>query len=134
MSHCRQLLISLSHTYFFVPKVPVRQSIVSPNSALHKVSCNSSPPIAKGPLKRNNSQPPTQRHPDLASLTVTVKFTPLPAMKAEENYKYSATLPLTSAPDGVGGQRHVPALPPGKDPVPIVQEVGGPQGRSGRVR
>jgi len=26
---------------------------------------------------------------------------------------------------GVGGQRHAPAaLPPGKDPVPIVQEVG----------
>ena len=26
---------------------------------------------------------------------------------------------------GVGGQRHAPAaLPPGKDPVPIVQEAG----------
>ena len=27
--------------------------------------------------------------------------------------------------DGVGGQRHAPAaIPPGKDPVPIVQEAG----------
>ena len=48
---------------------------------------------------------------------------------------YSSTLPPTSALDGVGGQHHVQAaLPPGKDPVPIVQEAGGPQGRSGRVR
>ena len=40
---------------------------------------------------------------------------------------------MTSALDGVGGQRHTPAaFIPGKDPVPIVQ--GGPQGRSGRVR
>ena len=37
---------------------------------------------------------------------------------------YSYTLSLTSALDGVGGQRHAPsALPPGKDPVPIVQEA-----------
>jgi hypothetical protein len=34
----------------------------------------------------------------------------------------------------VSGQLHTPAaLPPGKEPlVPIVQEVGGPQSRSGR--
>ena len=32
------------------------------------------------------------------------------------------------------GQRHAPAaLPPRKDPVPIVQELGGPQDRSGQV-
>ena len=38
---------------------------------------------------------------------------------------YSSTLSLTSALDGVGGQRHAPAvLPPGKNPVPIVQEAG----------
>ena len=38
--------------------------------------------------------------------------------------------------DGVGGQHHAPAaLPPRKDPVPIVQEAGwAPGGRSGRVR
>ena len=35
------------------------------------------------------------------------------------------TLPLTSVLDGVGGQRHAPAaLPPGKGPVPTVQEAG----------
>jgi hypothetical protein len=38
---------------------------------------------------------------------------------------YNSTPPLASALDEVGGQRHVPtALPPGKDPVTIVQEVG----------
>jgi hypothetical protein len=32
---------------------------------------------------------------------------------------------MTSALDGVGAQRHVPAaFTPGKDPVPIVQEAG----------
>ena len=37
----------------------------------------------------------------------------------------SSTLPSTSALDRVGGQRHAPAaLPPTKDPVPIVQEAG----------
>ena len=35
---------------------------------------------------------------------------------------------------GVGDQPHAPAAStPGKDPVPIVQEAGGPQGRSGWV-
>jgi hypothetical protein len=34
---------------------------------------------------------------------------------------YITTLSLTSPRDGVGGQRHAPAvLPPGKRPVPIV--------------
>ena len=38
---------------------------------------------------------------------------------------YSSTLSLTSALYGGGGQRPAPAaLPPGKDPVPIVQEAG----------
>ena len=38
---------------------------------------------------------------------------------------YSYILSLTSALDGVGGQRHTPApLPPGEDPVPVVQEAG----------
>jgi hypothetical protein len=36
---------------------------------------------------------------------------------------------------GVGGRRHAPvAFTPGKGPVPIVHEAGGPQGRSGRVQ
>jgi len=39
----------------------------------------------------------------------------------EGDYRYSSTQSLTSALDGVGGQRLAPAaLPPGKDPVPIV--------------
>ena len=33
---------------------------------------------------------------------------------------YSSTLPLTSAPDGVGSQHHAPAtLPPGKTRYPL---------------
>ena len=48
---------------------------------------------------------------------------------------YSSTLPSTSALDGVGGQRHAPAaLPPGKTRYPLYRKLGGPQGRSGRVR
>ena len=46
-----------------------------------------------------------------------------------------ATLSLTSALDGVGGQRHAPAaLPSGKTWYPLYRRLGGPQGRSGRVR
>ena len=44
----------------------------------------------------------------------------------------SSTLPSTSALDGGGWSTPRPGrFTPGKDPVPI---VGGPQGRSGRVR
>ena len=36
---------------------------------------------------------------------------------------------------GVGGQRHASAaLPPGKIRYPLYRRLGGPQGRSGRVR
>ena len=36
---------------------------------------------------------------------------------------------------GVGGQHHDPAaLPPGKIRYPLYRRLGGPQGRSGRVR
>jgi hypothetical protein len=53
----------------------------------------------------------------------------------EGKYSYSSTLSLTSAPDGVGGQRHDPAaLPPGKTRYPLCRWLGGFQGRSGRVR
>jgi hypothetical protein len=35
----------------------------------------------------------------------------------------------------VGGQHHAPAdLPPGKTRYPLYRKLGGPQGRSGRVR
>jgi len=45
---------------------------------------------------------------------------------------YSPTLSLTSALDGVDGQRHAPAALPQKVPVPIYRRLGG--GRSGQVR
>ena len=36
---------------------------------------------------------------------------------------------------GVGGQNHAPAaLPPGKTRYPLYRRLGGPQGRSGRLR
>jgi hypothetical protein len=48
---------------------------------------------------------------------------------------YSSTLSLTSALDRVDGQRQDPAsLPPGITRCPIHRELGGPQGRSGRMR
>ena len=48
---------------------------------------------------------------------------------------YSSILSLTSALDGVGCQRHaLAALPPGKTRYPLYRRLGGPQGRSGRVR
>ena len=48
---------------------------------------------------------------------------------------YSPTLSLTSALDGVGGQRHaLAALPPGKTRYPLYRRLDGPQGRSKRLR
>ena len=44
-------------------------------------------------------------------------------------YKYSSTLSLTSALDGVGGQHHAPAnLPPGKTRYVLYRRLGGPTG------
>ena len=54
---------------------------------------------------------------------------------SEGEQRYSSTLSLTSALDGVGVQRHAPAaLPPGKTRYPLYRRLGGPQGRSGHVR
>jgi len=48
---------------------------------------------------------------------------------------FSSTLSLTSALDGMGGHRHAPAtLLPGKTRYLLHRRLGGPQGRSGRVR
>ena len=48
---------------------------------------------------------------------------------------YNSTLSLTSALEGVGGQRHAPAaLPPGMTRCPLESSLGRPWGRSGRVR
>ena len=49
--------------------------------------------------------------------------------------RFSSTLSLTSALDGVGGQSHAQAtLPPGKTRYPLYRRLGGPHGRFGRVR
>ena len=48
---------------------------------------------------------------------------------------YSSTLSLTSAPDGMGGKHNAPtALTPGKSRYSLYRVLGGPQGRSERVR
>ena len=53
----------------------------------------------------------------------------------KEEKRYNSTLSLTSALDGVSGQRDVlAALPPGKTRYPLYRRPGGFQGRSGRVR
>jgi hypothetical protein len=53
----------------------------------------------------------------------------------EGEQMHSYTVPSTSAPDGVGSQRHAPAaLPPGKTRYPQYRRLGGPQDRAGRVR
>jgi hypothetical protein len=52
----------------------------------------------------------------LSSKKKSVKFAVEQATK-----RYNSTLSATSAPDGVGGQRHAPSrFTPGNDPVPIV--------------
>ena len=53
----------------------------------------------------------------------------------EGDQRYRSTLSLTSALDVGGWSMPRPGrFTPGKDPVPILQEAGWPQGRSGRVR
>jgi hypothetical protein len=53
----------------------------------------------------------------------------------EGESRYSSTFSLTSALDGVGGQRHAPAaLPPGKTRYLLYRRLGGPQSRTGQVR
>ena len=55
-------------------------------------------------------------------------------MKAQRGKRYYFTLSLTSALDGVSGQRHVPAaLFPGNETrYSLYRRLGGPQDRSGR--
>ena len=48
---------------------------------------------------------------------------------------FSSTLSLTLALDGLGVQRHAPAvLPPGKTRYPLYRRLGGTQEWSGKVR
>jgi len=52
----------------------------------------------------------------------------------EVENRYSSTLSLTSALDGMGGQRHAPAdLPQGKTRYPLYGRMGGLQSRSGQM-
>jgi hypothetical protein len=64
------------------------------------------------------------------------KFTLEQATNAQRWSRCIALLcSLTSALDGVGGQRHaLAALPPGKTRYALYRRLGGPQGRSRRVR
>jgi hypothetical protein len=53
----------------------------------------------------------------------------------EREQRCSSTLSLTSALDGGDYQRHAPAaLPQGMTRYPLYRTLGGPQGRSGRMR
>jgi len=50
---------------------------------------------------------------NFVSQLLKVKFTPEQATKAQRGeQRYSSTLSLTSALDGVGGQRHAPVVLP----------------------
>jgi hypothetical protein len=56
-------------------------------------------------------------------------------MNAQSGNGRKTTLSLTSVIHWVGGQHHAPAaLPPGNTRYPLCRRMGGPQGRSGRVR
>jgi len=74
---------------------------------------------------------------ELLELNPYVKGKSLPltfCAGTEGERKYSTTLPLTSALDVVGGQRHNPAaLLTGKTWYPLYRRLGGPKGWSGRV-
>jgi hypothetical protein len=76
---------------------------------------------------RNNSDLTNPTHDK-----VKLKFT-LEQTKKAQRYRYSTTLFLTSALDGVGGQRHAPAaLPARKTRYPLYMTLGGPQSQSGQ--
>ena len=62
----------------------------------------------------------------LCMIIRNVKVLPITGHEGPEGeYRYSPTFSWPRHLDGVGGQHHAPvALPPGKDPVTIVQEAG----------
>ena len=68
---------------------------------------------------------PSNTHTHTTLIKVKGKVHPKTDHKGTEGeQRYSFTLSLTSALDGVGGQRHAPAASPRKDPVLLVQEAG----------
>jgi len=63
-----------------------------------------------------------------------VKFTLEQATKAQSGGRYNSILPLTSALDEVGDQRHASsALARGKNRFPMYRRLGGSRARSGQV-
>ena len=72
----------------------------------------------------------------LMCVKVKVKFSPEQATKAQRGSRCIALLFLQPRRYmGVGGQRYALApLPPVKTRYPLYRRLGGPQGRSGRVR
>jgi len=72
----------------------------------------------------------------MTDMLVKVKFTQEQSTKAQRGSRGRALLfSLTSALEGVGGQRHAPAaLPPGNTRYLLYRRLGGLQGRSGQVR
>ena len=64
------------------------------------------------------------------------KFRPRTSHEGPEGeQRYSSTLSLTSALDGVGCQRYILAtLPPGKTRYPLYRRLGRPQSPYGQVR
>jgi len=79
----------------------------------------------------------TEGHDDHSGFYITweSKFHPRIRYEGPEwENTYSSTLSLTSAVDGVGGQRHAPAaLPSGRNRYPLYKRLCRPLGRSGRV-
>jgi len=67
-------------------------------------------------------------------IKLVVKFTLEEATKVQRGCR-GISLSLTSALDGVGGQRHIPTvLPPEKTRYPLYRGLGELRGRSGKVR
>jgi hypothetical protein len=72
---------------------------------------------------------------DARYVKVKVKRTLWQATKAQRGVEVVLLFLQPRRKMGVGGQRHAPAtLPPGKTRYPSYRRLGGPQGRSGRVR
>jgi hypothetical protein len=66
---------------------------------------------------------------------IKVKFSPITCHEGTKGEKYSSTLSLNSALDGMRGWRNAPAaLPPRMTRYPEYRKLGGTQGQSGRVR
>jgi hypothetical protein len=75
-----------------------------------------------------------QFHPRTKFIGLQIdKFHPRTGHEGPEGeLRYSSTLSLTSALDGVVGQRHAPAaLSPGKTRYPLYRRLDRPQSRSG---